>query len=451
MYSSQGKYFLIIIMFLMLVIFIPILVLRNSLSNLTILTGFVYLIIFYSSIRLFIIALNKQRKLIEMTLYIFVYIFFGIIPLIQVTEKVYYWPGIYTDLTVTSAVIIILCGIIAFDIGLFIGNKKDYSKVVLKLRVSYFKLILLSLTAIAICCLSIKVLGGFNIFLGTREGISNTFEGPTSTVLISIMRVPIFLALIFCSIYIRQQQSKKILIKNNFYTYITIILLVLINLIVSNPLTTARFWFGTIVFTFLFIFIKESLFTNTKLITTLIVILLFIFPYSDLFRYGYISDIEAKNIFVSGDFDAFQQLLNTIDYVNMNGYNYGSQMLGTFFFFIPRSLWAAKPEGTGALVAESAGYSYTNLSAPIFAEFYIDLGIISVILLFLLYGFIVARLQKLYILSRSKDSLNLYSVFIPILAAYQFFLLRGQFLSTFPTIVFILLFVWLSFRMFAKN
>jgi hypothetical protein len=72
-----------------------------------------------------------------------------------------------------------------------------------------------------------------------------------------------------------------------------------------------------------------------------------------------------------------------VEVVSVHGLQWGHQLLGSLLFFVPSSLWSTKPLATGILLANYLinNYSmwFTNLSAPIVAEGYLDFGYLGVI------------------------------------------------------------------------
>ena len=61
-------------------------------------------------------------------------------------------------------------------------------------------------------------------------------------------------------------------------------------------------------------------------------------------------------------------------FVQERGTTSGRQALGVALFWVPRAVWPEKPVDTGILLAEYRGYKFTNLSAPLPAEMYINGG-----------------------------------------------------------------------------
>ena len=76
----------------------------------------------------------------------------------------------------------------------------------------------------------------------------------------------------------------------------------------------------------------------------------------------------------TSDFDAFDQVNNTVNYVQVEGHTRGRQLAGSALFWVPRVGWPDKPTNTGELLANFRDYDYGNLSAPVWAEFWIDGG-----------------------------------------------------------------------------
>jgi hypothetical protein len=144
-----------------------------------------------------------------------------------------------------------------------------------------------------------------------------------------------------------------------------------------------------------------------------------------------------------GDYDSFQQLLNTTIYVENHGIAFGKQMLGTLMFWVPRNIWSSKPIPSGVVVADYRGYEYTNLSMPLWGEAYIDGGILGVILVFVLYGYFVRVIENLYIDNYLHGTYFL-NIFVPVYAAYQLFLLRGTLMSAFAYFIPIVLFMFIA-------
>jgi hypothetical protein len=88
-----------------------------------------------------------------------------------------------------------------------------------------------------------------------------------------------------------------------------------------------------------------------------------------------------------------------VEIVKVHGVQWGHQLLGSLLFFVPSSVWSSKPLATGIFLADYliANYSmwFTNLSAPLVAEGYLDFGPLGVIVYAAGTALLVAYLNKL--------------------------------------------------------
>ena len=126
-------------------------------------------------------------------------------------------------------------------------------------------------------------------------------------------------------------------------------------------------------------------------------------------------------------YDAWANLVATLQLTDIQGFRFGGQLVATIFFWFPRSFWESKPDFTGALIGDFLTNHYSmwfnNLSSPITAEAYIDFGILGVII----YSVVLA-----YVIIRSEILLNSHS-YMKLPSAYfifcLIFILRGSLMS----------------------
>ena len=455
--KSQSLRILFTFSWGLLCIFAPmILILTGDYPNFNIVVLYVWLIIAYSSWRISMLTIKGQKRLISITFWIFVYVFLGIAPLLQVAANSFPGPGHYTDETIVKTIFIVLSGLLSYDFGSIINKPILLRKLVLKpffmQRIVSWKAIkLISLPILLLFPFLIRQIGGVEfLFMPRHERfllLRNLTGGEGQAifqVLSAIIRTPTFVAFLMLSVLLWFKREKKLAV--SWREKILLISLLIATLIINNPVGSTRFWFGTIVLSSVFVSLRQRPHYFGGLVFGLIILLIFVFPFSDLFRVSFdvslsqrISSTTVKNELIrKGDYDAFQQLLNTEKYVQHNGFTYGKQLLGTLLFWFPRSVWADKPIPTGQLVADYSGYSYTNLSLPLWGELYIDGGFVLVIALFWLYGAFVGMIEDFYVRSQ-KNYPNYLNAFVPLYAAYQFFLLRGTLMSAFAYLMPVLL------------
>jgi hypothetical protein len=149
------------------------------------------------------------------------------------------------------------------------------------------------------------------------------------------------------------------------------------------------------------------------------------------------------------DYDAWSNFMATIEYVERYGHTLGQQLLGSVFFFVPRSLWITKPNGTGQLVGQYLMDNYSmwfyNLSNPLQSEGFIEFGLIGIIL----YAAFLAYLGKLTFKMINSNS---YAKFIGIYISFQMMLfLRGDLISSGSFFIASLFSVWFFPKIIDKS
>ncbi|MGR6836671.1 hypothetical protein [Syntrophomonas erecta] len=401
-----------------------------------------YSILFYGTIRLTMLGAYGKEKLLSLTFWIFVYVWLGIVPLGQVLSNITPWSAINPAGIITLSLLVVVIGLVFFDIGYKLGiSNKGLAKQRIILFLDTRRMVLFSVLTIVVSLIIItRFYGGFSTFLMTRTEISmllaNKYSKTQILLIGHFLVASIYVAYIAGLVKLNNAQS----LGNNLKA-ITIIIFFLITILIcicSNPVASARYQVGFVGLSTMFVIFKWNDRQSMKLwIMSLLILLLVIFPYADLFRSTKDINIDyqgvANELTKNGDYDAFKQLANTVEYVENEGSTKGNQALGVLFFFVPRTVWGDKPLGTGEFVAEYMGYDYTNLSAPLWAEAYINGGLIGVILAFICYGFIIGLLEKVYLEKKTKSSFV--TVFVPFFAGYQLFFLRGDIMSTFAYLV----------------
>jgi len=234
--------------------------------------------------------------------------------------------------------------------------------------------------------------------------------------------------------------------KNNNYYFVLLMMLVffLILFWFKNPLTEKRNALGPLYITLIYIFKPKWLNNNTKMMLFLFFSMVIIFPLVAIITHTAFSltqllqnpallfatsDREGfLHIFHTLHYDAFSNIMATIDYVGHEGLAWGRQLLGVLGFYIPRSLWTEKPFGTGQLVGQYLmdryHFVFSNLSNPLVSEGFINFGVLGVILMAVLLAYFV-RLMLSWINSAhySKKILAFY------FSLHMIFLLRGDLLN----------------------
>jgi hypothetical protein len=147
-----------------------------------------------------------------------------------------------------------------------------------------------------------------------------------------------------------------------------------------------------------------------------------------------------------GDLDGLQSTLNVYEMVQSEGLSWGYRLLGAILSYVPRDVWPTKPYSTGTSAAVSAGYDFTNLSAPLISEIYVDFGIVGVTIIPFFIGWIIIVLdRRAAILGRERGHI-LEKFFLGALIGYETIFLRGSLISIISQIYLYMGLVWaLSF------
>jgi hypothetical protein len=232
-----------------------------------------------------------------------------------------------------------------------------------------------------------------------------------------------------------------------FLVLLAIIILFAFLMILKNPLTEKRNALGPIYLLLLFLFYPKFLNSNVKTTFLLFFSMIVVFPAIQFLThvdYGFAelltdpSLIFRKNDlnegYMSLNYDAFINIGVVMEIVEDNGLSYGFQSLSALLFFVPRSLWPAKPDSSGLVVGdhliENYDFWFANLSNPLVSEGYLNFGYFGVILMaFLLAITVVYFLTWLKSSDFFKKSIAFY------FAMHLIFLLRGDFTNGFSYFV----------------
>ena len=130
----------------------------------------------------------------------------------------------------------------------------------------------------------------------------------------------------------------------------------------------------------------------------------------------------------SVDFDSLQQATGLITYTINKGTLHGLNFIGAILFFVPRVLWLGKPDPTSVMMAQSLGYTYVNVSAPLPGEAFAGLGVVGVIVVGWLLGILLGRMEA----TRVTSNAPLTRCFYAIITGYIIILLRGSLSAVLP-------------------
>ncbi len=354
--------------------------------------------------------------------------FFGIAPALQYQQGVTFWGATpFTSADYFRTNIIILFILVFYQATYSLSSKVKVGSCIYKFFYKFFssrgemsELPLFALLLIALVSAFITLLVmDFNLTKLLFRSISGT-DLARSVGLVYGTFVRPLPAIVLVLI----KQSGK---RNRLFELILWIILLLTNF----PTGTARYYAAAIYLPLLSVYFKKWFFKKYLLLNkTLIVGLLIIFPFLDQFRH--IHSLSNINLFVDlgmfsqGHFDSYQMFMKVVseEFVTM-----GRQLLGVIFFFIPRSIWASKPVGSGHLVAERFGYTLSNISMNFFGEGYINFGFWGIVLFVILLASINCKLDKAF--WRNNQGNIALSTFYFLFLGMEVFILRGDLMSSF--------------------
>ena len=464
---------LLILTFIILGLITPIALLSNLEGVISVNFLTMYAIVLFFSSRLTFTAIKGKRQLTLIFFYVFAYVFMGVQPLLSIWTNNF--PHNYINFSsqmISFSIFLLLTGILGFEIGYFISNKKKRLK---KMSIEkHYKFLnyktLHKIQSLNFICTFLFIISmiiyGPDFFLGLRgggfifSGAENRESSQMETQLVVYGLRSFAASVLFIILYIWRYRSVFLTSIQLRKFRIILIYSIVLNLLISNPLNAPRLWFGSVLLTsFILIFKWNGLssFLKWSSISSLGLLLLFsgldpriIFSYQIL-NGGEVNFTNSLNAVAAsinnlpGDynFDAFQMLYFTTIYTSKLGYSFGYQLLLPIFFWFPRSIWNSKPLGSPDIVASYAGFDSINVSSPLWAEGYINFGIFGVFVFLFIFGYF-AKLSDT-ILSNSKQLPPFGFIVSGFFASNTIILLRGDittgtmYLQLISLIIFVLL------------
>jgi hypothetical protein len=335
-------------------------------------------------------------RLYELIVWLFTYVFLGLAALAQMRSGTY--PGTTPDLDTSlnaTTMAVVGVGAAAFGLGLSLGPGQRASSQRPAPRMSNHRL--LAFTALVLL---------FSAWYASRVGIGTLFttraertavEGITfgDPTLRAVVKAAATLPLVVAfSGLVRLRRQREQEGRGGPWMLTGLVLVVM--LIVISPVSSPRYLFGTAALAVLVALGATATTARTRWFALLLAAgLVLVFPYADATRRpGPGAELSGPaQALSSSDFDAFDQVNNAVAYVQAEGTTLGGQALGAALFWVPRSIWDSKPQDTGVLLADFRGYTFSNLSAPLWAELFINGGWIALVLGMTALGVLVRRLD----------------------------------------------------------
>jgi hypothetical protein len=398
----------------------------------------------YSALRLSWLAFSGRAQPMAMTFWLFVYIWGALAPFFQTLIDRFPRPYRHDEQAAFMGAMIVWTGVLAYEAGRFLYPYfRHVRRHVNAMHFSVRAVLLLAFFSVLSTIVFGLALGGPEALLGSRGDINASLwvgrEKSSALLMQSLLRGPPFIA-VMALLYILIRHGRSLSLTNRRWLLGALLVVLPLNLLANFPPALQRFWFGTIVLTYLFALLRWRRSSVAVYIAVICIGLVYGFPVLNAFRHEGSLEKFSESVSAAwqaptralyrGDYDAYQMTLNSVIYVREQGPMMGKNIFDSVFFWFPRKYWPSKHIGSGHYVARYVNYRYTNLAAPLWMESYLAFGILGVVGILLLYGYVSAWLDDGFELNVSTGASNAVIVWVvALLAGYQIYLLRGDLLS----------------------
>jgi hypothetical protein len=250
-------------------------------------------------------------------------------------------------------------------------------------------------------CLVVVAVAGPRAYAQVENSLAAT---PATLVM---QRFLLFLpsATLLILLYETVRSGRKVL----FSRVCVLLLLLVLVMITENPYTEKRNAIGPVYIALLLVLFQNWFAIQGRRLLLLVSGMVLVFPAIAIFTkntthtltglsLSQFSDEIADHYF-SINYDSWANIYTAVEIVKVHGMQWGHQLLGALLFFVPSSIWGGKPLATGIFLAQYliANYSmwFTNLSAPLVAEGYLDFGPGGVIAYAVAMAWLVVFLNRL--------------------------------------------------------
>jgi oligosaccharide repeat unit polymerase len=268
----------------------------------------------------------------------------------------------------------------------------------------------LSLTAVMLLLVVANVLifgalrhFGFGYLTATRleQAVEYETDGLGFFLFDVTMRLMLYWCFVLAALVTRDTVAKEGVLHRRALACVAVLMGIALEILIfSNPLSTARFLvLGLLLMMFLTIVDFRLPAIRLGLVAGAAASLYIVFPIlgsaSRSDEILWVLDREQLTSYLSHlDFDNGAQLLMGYRYSLEKGFYYGLNVLSALLVLVPRSIWPQKSEGVGADVITYFGGTFTNVSAPIYLEFFLDFGFAGVAVFSLALGFLLGWLNQ---------------------------------------------------------
>ncbi|MBR5681846.1 MAG: oligosaccharide repeat unit polymerase [Ruminococcus sp.] len=403
---------------------------------------FIYLTFFINgALWLFLLVKELWERPYSMKIifYTFSLFFFYFAGLIQYIAGRFPWIVYRDNETVLKANCLLFLFTVSYEFGSQIVSemKLNTKGLVLKeFNITNARLVIITLISLAVFINKVRMVGFAGLF--SRLTVRGTVEYSESSAITMLVK-QLLMALQSIAALVTLMAAKK-----NYKKSIFFIICLGCLACTYPPGMISRYAVATI-YGSIFILMFDSFKKNRVFILFFVLAYTILFPFLNNFRHADYADVDTikalsntlegiKTGWLAGDYDAYATFSLTFDSVKAAGATMGRQLLGVFFFFVPRDMWPNKPIGSGAYMGQSLGWTFTNVSCPLPGEAYINFGTFGIILFGAGFGFLSKIMDKFY--WEKKSTVNTkFDILYAISLMMFFFMLRGDLLSSWAYLI----------------
>ncbi len=367
--------------------------------------------------------------------YLFFLIFMGLAPVVQFESNIVFWGGhrfSAKEYFVGNSILLLVLLVysVTYYLALYSGRKKNmFKRSVISASESETAHIELNRKSLYLAVIASTILTlyfhKFNLtnllirFLSDKAVGESIHSQPISLIYHNFIRPMAGIALVIT-------KMSRLGKKSDYF------LLTVLTLITIFPLGVARYYAAAIYIPIVLVFFEGKFRTNFLFLNIIVILaLVVVFPFLGSIRNEAFFEtwnsfrVSFLNNLNTADYDSYQMYLKVVTENFIPG---PKQLLTVLLFFVPREWFPSKSVGSGHLVAQEFGYSFSNISMNFFGEGFVNFGYLGIFLFAIVIGVINARYDRLYWTSNlTLWKKTYYNLFIGL----EFFILRGDLLSSF--------------------
>lgn len=393
------------------------------------------LIAVYGGVRLSVLWVSGLPRLFDFFLWLYTYVFMGIAATVQmradaVAETT---PGMSPVLDLPTAYVVLL-GLAAYEASRLVWfwlRRRAPARELRPAGVSGFRSVLLYGVGFAFAAYYLYRLGWQIVVVDryTAADLTNqAWAEPSTRAIVNALAVYPLLVATGALAQLRQRSTPGI----GRIAWTGLVWLGVAGLLlVASPISSARYTFGTVAFAIACYFGATRTPGRARAaMGGMILAMIFLFPIADAFRTSTVTFTRSGffgEYASNPDYDSFWQIANAWSFDQTGFVEPFRQLLGSLLFWVPRAIWPDKPTDTGILLANYRGYDFGNLSAPIWAEFLVNGGVLFVAVGFAVLGPVLASLDRR--MAGAHFTGGWWGLVGAILPVYMVILMRGSLLQ----------------------